>query len=365
VGTGALASSAAGAGADVKRYTLELGGVSQLSVALPPGVDEPRYLGRFRANHSEMLEFAGQLAGSEMKFLVKRMLALRPGEDARDEVNREFGILSELHARYGAELGHSVPRALGVAPEMATIIIEKLPGENLESVLKRNAHLLSSRRAHHLLEQVMRDLGRWLRRFHRATGEGLGQFDAGVYQADLKMLLATCVGSGVSGATARAVLTSVEHALGRAGRPSIPVARSHGDFLPQNVLVDGEHVAVVDFASSRRGISVYGDLGSMLASLVMLGKYPIYPSMSVLSLRDAFLDGYAEARHRELILLHGLQFAVRMLSEMVQGRRESFKRALRIWRAEVKVRDLAQELAPPRPSRLHLPGRGAVQRAAT
>ena len=90
-----------------------------------------------------------------LEFLVKRLTSWESWEKAKAEVVREFETLSALRIHQAAELGHSVPRPLGVDPEHATIIVEKLPGQNLHVLLRRYSHLLSPRRVHSILTHVV------------------------------------------------------------------------------------------------------------------------------------------------------------------------------------------------------------------
>jgi hypothetical protein len=100
----------------------------------------------------------------------------------------------------------------------------------------------------------------------------------------------------------------------------------------------------VDFGASCSETSVYEDLGSMVAALAMLGKYPFYSTGALTSLREAFLEGYQGTLDQRMVGLYALRFSVRMLSEMAQSRTPRVTRWLRMWRAETKVLGLAHGL---------------------
>lgn len=62
-----------------------------------------------------------------------------------------------------------------------------------------------------------------------------------------------------------------------------PVAPVHADVLRENVLVDGDHLSLIDFDDSGRGYRLY-DLGTVLSQNLYEPAYP--------AIRDALAEGY-------------------------------------------------------------------------
>ena len=72
---------------------------------------------------------------------------------------------------------------------------------------------------------------------------------------------------------------------------SLPSGLLHGDFIPGNILVDGEKVCVLDFSWVGRGCN-YFDITAFWLVLQRLGEAPKYSRKKISLLQRAFLEGY-------------------------------------------------------------------------
>lgn len=235
--------------------------------------------------HSELLEFRPR------HVLVKRITRSRNPATARATVTREFAALQTLAGLVDSELKGSIPRPLLVLPDANTLVLECLRGTPLVRVLKRDANRMMGifRRTRARKTGIL--VGQWLHRFHHATRQPPLHHDHPVYLAQLAKQLEHCDEIKL-GSAADEVLELASRASQRVHGQVVPCAARHGDFIPQNILVDGSNVRVVDFENFRERDVVYGDAGTFVAYLTMLGGRPLYSTAALRAMTAGFLAGY-------------------------------------------------------------------------
>ncbi|MCX6522932.1 MAG: aminoglycoside phosphotransferase family protein [Actinobacteria bacterium] len=190
--------------------------------------------------------------------------------------------LTESYNRVEAALagvtGVRTPRVVGCSPADRIIVLEPMPGISWTDLDASEMHAAMSR------------FGAAIAHAHGLpTEHGRGPF--GRYPISRVRNSADLV------ATARPDLAAaagrIRDLLGDGPPVTGPSVSLHGDVHSNNVLFDGDVVAMIDFDQGGAGPAA-ADLGSLLSTL--LASKVLHPERAVDGLGTAFLDGYASVR---------------------------------------------------------------------
>jgi tRNA A-37 threonylcarbamoyl transferase component Bud32 len=267
---------------------------------LPAGVFEHPLLAGYEwtlrrqlaGRHTDLLEFRD--VGRGVRIFVKRLHESRTGREDR-RLRREYRALCVLQSRLGPVMNGSLPVPLGTHDSDRVLVVSGVDGVPLSRVLKRDANRLTGPVRARRLTGVGTAVGGWLRHFHDATARAPIPHDHDVFCRELARALHRLgEKAGTDG------LDEVQEQLVRESErlagASLDAAAGHGDFLPQNVLIQQDRVAVVDFENYRLRATVHRDVGHMLAYAMMLERQPRYHAGAMRAFTDAFVAAYGELR---------------------------------------------------------------------
>jgi aminoglycoside phosphotransferase (APT) family kinase protein len=120
------------------------------------------------------------------------------------------------------------------------------------------------------------------------------------------------------------------------GHP-IPAAARQGDFIPQNILVDGTRIGVVDFESFSEADSIYEDVGTFVAYLQALSALPYYSQKALERLAASFLRAYGLEGDEVALGLYRARALVVFMSEIDLETKALFgRRRLRSLQAQLQ-----------------------------
>jgi hypothetical protein len=223
------------------------------------------------------------------RVFVKRLLT-REGDG---RLRREWRSLNVLHARLGPALRDSLPQPLGLYGRGTVLIVGAVEGTPLSSVLKYEANLVTGPFRAARLTTIGFKTGEWLRHFHAATARSPVLHDHESFcqnvDAALARISAQCGSTGLESARQRLIGASAQ----LDGQPLDAAAR-HGDFLPQNILVDGDAIRVVDLEGYRPKETVHCDAGHLLGYMLMLGRRRGYRPQALRCFTQGFITAYGE-----------------------------------------------------------------------
>jgi hypothetical protein len=267
-----------------------------------------------KGRHSELREFRSRRDDGTASVLIKRITRSRSPAAATATVVREFNALDMLSRRLEPELNASIPRAFFVIPDSSILLLERLEGVPLSNLLKRDANRLTG-----LLrgERACRAgflAGQWLRQFHDATRQPPILHDHQAYVADLTRQLQRCEKIGLDSA-AEEILGIASRASQQADRKCLSAAARHGDFIPQNILVNPSSVAVIDFENFSEQDAVYQDLGTFIAYLTMLEGRPVYSARALRAMTASFRAGYGQPDQDRMLDLYVLKAQITTAAE--------------------------------------------------
>ena len=248
-----------------------------------------KFVRRLSANHSQLSEYTFQSA-NETKFLVVKQQTFGPKSE--DVTLLEFANLNRVRSLLGPALAGSVPVPLLILPEKATLVTTRVPGVSLSLILKRCGNRFVGPFRSSALAEIAQRVGAWLRVFQKTTQKQPLPFSRDSYLAALKMWLSEAQTKGLESELAGEILRRLSDYTAPLNGRLISASGKHGDFIPQNILVEDTSTAVVDFEGFAEHEPIYDDVGMFLGYLFILRARAFYSGRSLDAVRNGFLRGF-------------------------------------------------------------------------
>lgn len=261
----------------VHRYFPELS--SQSSVHLLRG---GRPLVR---KHSVLFEFS---VVDEVRETIRGLFVKMPKARSQENIRKTYEALVDVH-RLCTELPaeFNVVRPLDFFPEFSAWATERVEGEELGRLLRR-----PSLRSNGVM--LVKDCGRFLRRWHEARAQGDAGADyASSFLNECRIHLARLQCNGVEDAKRVRVRKEFESAVERLAG-SVPACLTPKDFNVRNIVVREGRIFLMEVTEPRIK-AVYEDIAAFLNSLTMLFWHTLWMFFGAQpspTLTRAFLQGY-------------------------------------------------------------------------
>jgi len=269
---------------------------------------------RVSATHSNLLEYVFQSREGRRIVMVKQQ-----DESAESEglTVRECASLRRVRGLLDPSLARTVPEPLLVLPKRGVLVTTKVPGSSLAGILKKNANHLSGPFRRGMVRKIAERIGNWLRSFQTATRAEPIPFNIASYLTDLEPQLSKLEEKGFEPGLAQEILRHAAMQFASLNGRLVSAAAKHGDFIPQNILIERDGVAVVDFEGFRERESVYEDLGTFLGYILVLSARVPYSIQSLNAARQSFLTGFLaeETIDQDLLSTYTLKGAVRIIAD--------------------------------------------------
>lgn len=254
---------------------------------------------------------------------------------AKQFLRREYDALLRIEERLGDDLAGTVPHPLFFLEHSTctcrdrvctslngpwlsadeTIFTTFLEGVPFSQILRREANVLSGwselltgRR----LQHRSRNIGKWLHRFHEYTAGSPRLHDHNSFIQALGLRLDQCT-FGFSASFVSELKQAADEFSRSFSSTLVDTAAGHGDFLPQNILIAGEHIHILDFGSFRTEAPVYADVSQFVGYLMLLSRKPAYSRSAVERAARHFLAGYHSKLHAGLLRLYVIRSVIRIL----------------------------------------------------
>jgi hypothetical protein len=187
----------------------------------------------------------------------------------------------------------------------------------LNLILKKYANRLAGPFRASALCEMARRVGVWLRIFQDATHGEPFPYSRDSYLADLELRVSRLQEKGFERGLIREILQQASLGSAPLNGRFISAAARHGDFIAQNILIDDEEVAVVDFEGFGESEAIYDDLGMFLGYILVLGGNALYSPQSLDAVRRGFLEGFlrGDAVDEAFLNIYILKGAVRVIAD--------------------------------------------------
>lgn len=273
-------------------------------------------INRITSRHAEVAMF--HVRGPNGGSLVAVKHVRVNGVPAKNSIQNEFRILRELEDTLGESLSRTIPRPLLLLENEGTIIFTLVPGIPFDRLLRQHANVLTARLnivGARALDRHAHRIGQWLRAFHDATAVPAESFDPSRFCVDLDSLIAKFASRGFEHASLSKIREeAVTQSASASGSP-IPAAATHGDFLPQNILLEDGEPGIIDFASCSRSAPVYVDLSHFVGYLLILSRKTLYDEKTIESVIEEFWRGYAKKLDPTILRLYVVRAILRINSD--------------------------------------------------
>jgi hypothetical protein len=263
-----------------------------------------------RRNHSVLVDVAFQPLGKPtLDIVVKtyRPTSTSDIERMHAHMRAEFGALKALEngSTKACRLGAVKP--LLCIPDALTIVTAKSAGENLQTLIKREAVLFSLRKQTRHAAALAAASGRWLRNFQRLTRTA-DTLNATNVIDEIDRLLRDCESQPWWSAPGlrKQIISDCNASRNRFTADDLIVTGVHGDYFAGNILAHGvDDVTVLDFEMFRYG-SAWADVTYFLLQLRTLLFKRIFRPSVVSACDTAFLTGYLAGSAQRCIGAHPL-----------------------------------------------------------
>ena len=273
-------------------------------------------INRITSRHAEVAMFHVRGANGGSLVAVKHVRV--NGVPAKDSIQNEFRILRELEDTLGESLSRSIPRPLLLLENEGTIVFTLVPGIPFDRLLRQHANFLTARLnvlGTRALERHAHRIGRWLRSFHEATTAPDQGFDPSRFCAELDALIEKSASGGLEPAGLEKIREEARQQSAKVSGKPMCAAATHGDFLPQNILLEDGEPGVIDFASCSRSAPVYVDLAHFAGYLLILSRKSRYDGKTIESVIQQFWRGYARELDPTILRLYVLRAILSILSD--------------------------------------------------
>jgi hypothetical protein len=273
-------------------------------------------INRITSRHAEVAMF--HVRGPNGGSLVAVKHVRVNGVPAKNSIQNEFRILRELEDALGEPLSRTIPRPLLLLENEGTIVFTLVPGIPFDRLLRQHANVLTARLnivGARALDRHAHRIGQWLCAFHDATAVPDQSFDHSRFCAELDSLIAKCASRGLEHADLPRIRQEAHAQSASASGTPIPAAATHGDFLPQNILLEDGQPGIIDFASCSRSSPVYVDLAHFVGYLLILSRKTLYDDKTIESVIEEFWKGYANKLDPTILRLYVLRAILRITSD--------------------------------------------------
>lgn len=271
-------------------------------------------LREYSGRHSQVFEYRSRERSCTV--IVKRIHDSIKAENAIASILREFESLVTIRERLPAHFLDTVPKPLVVLPDSKALVLSALSGTPLSVILKREANRFVGPFRQMRMQTLGRLIGEWLRQFHESTRTDPIPHDSRVFLGALEERLVQCRTVGLAEGSIDNLRRLMTSASDRLEGHLVPAAARQGDFIPQNLLVEGGRLAVVDFESFCQREAVYDDVAIFLAYIQALSTFPYYSQAALRRLTDSFLQAYGPTGEGPLLKLYLAGSLVVLVSEL-------------------------------------------------
>ena len=243
-------------------------------------------------------------------------------EMTRSQVARDYEMTARVHSALASRSGFGAVRPIACFPNELVLVTAEVPGLTLSELIERQASWVPGSGKLAELGAVLARVGGWLRAFQDLEPHA-GPLSMGDMREYLDVRLRRLRGLRrpvITEDEREAVLRHFDSAAAGVPGSELFEVLAHADLAPSNVLVDGERVAVIDFAMTTRG-GVYLDVARLYTQLEFLTAKPHFTQRVVAAMQRALLDGFESglSLERPLFRLFVIQHLLCHMSSLARN----------------------------------------------
>ncbi len=235
-------------------------------------------------------------------------------------LHAEYCCLKETYEYFRHSSLHGAVRPVAFFPHWRAIVTAESPGILLKPLVMSYTRLLSMKDIEPL-KRIAFLCGKWLWDFHHHV-RAETSFEMEEISLYVSRRLGMLEGAGLMDCDLGMGLRNNLERMQKRGAQALPRVLLHNDFIPGNILADGEKICVLDFSWVGKGVA-YFDIVSFWLELQKLGEAPQHSRDKIAALQKAFLEGYGGISDRSVeFKCFELLHRVNSLADLCRGRQK-------------------------------------------
>ncbi len=208
-------------------------------------------------------------------------------------VARDFATTTRIYQSLKSYPGLAAVKPIACFPEDLALVTEQVVGKTLQQLIERRAILRPSEKSIEELSGIFASVGTWLRAFQEVEPTGR-KFSLDRLRNYVDERLVKLVGgerTGFCEEDRAGVLRYLDARCAEVPEQDLKEVSIHADFCPENVMVDGSRVILLDFTMAKAG-AIYHDVTHMFMHIELLKRKLHYQNRVVNRLQESLLSGY-------------------------------------------------------------------------
>jgi Phosphotransferase enzyme family len=252
-----------------------------------------------QGRHSDILKAKVTVKGGSLNICMKRVKirsdALERRRHLEKRIENEYAAVTMIHESFKQHSqDYNCVKPIACFPADLMIIMEECPGEPFMRLMSTEARFWPTVGTRKALGRYCYLSGKWLKIFQESTIKREARLDVGKLVQYIDVRLQKLVARSAipfSEKLRSRILNFLEAKIPHMPAADLAIAGVTGDFVPANVLVDRDRMAVLDFGMFNYG-SILQDLAQYYQHIDFFRQKPVYSPAVISALQEAFLRGY-------------------------------------------------------------------------
>jgi hypothetical protein len=252
-----------------------------------------------QGRHSQILKARVTFKAGSLSICMKRMKSSGNAIEHRRRLERrienEFAAATMIYESFKhCSQDYNCVKPIACFPADLILVMEECAGEPLMRLISTRAKFWPRLKIRKALGGYCYLSGKWLKIFQQLTIKDDARLDPGDLAQYIDVRLQKLVARSAipfSETLRSRILTFLEAKAPQLAATDLVIAGVTGDFVPANVLVERERVAVLDFGMFNYG-SIFQDLAQYYQHIDFFRQKLIYSPAMISELQEAFLRGY-------------------------------------------------------------------------
>jgi len=240
-----------------------------------------------------------------------------------DEINEgliEYNNLMQIYDKLeNSNQKIHVAKPLDFFKDINALVTEKVDGKRLSNILLKDNSRFKSSSQKDILVKLIESCGRWLSVLHKFTPSSQEVDLNDIYFPQLKQKLSVLQNIGFSDKVTSSVVSVIGDIINDPKFPKLISVNQHGDYGPQNVVANNDHIYVFDLQREHLEV-IYNDITYFLVTLETMNlkfRYLTYDYIKAREFKNAFLNGYFGKNISGLDIKERLLLAIYYLRNMI------------------------------------------------
>ncbi|MDI6780498.1 MAG: phosphotransferase [bacterium] len=252
---------------------------------------------RFEERPASQLFNIKVLLDSGSKNIFVKISKLRSNisiDDLQKEIAMEYEIGKMVSDHLYETNKYSAIKMIVCFPEYYALVTEECQGDLLNSIIIKHGKLYPNKQRCNYLKSICYNCGLLLKNIHDTTlQDEIFDLHELIEYIDIRLKKSVVDERIVFDEKMRqGILKYLRKQIPMISKDDLRVVGTHGDFGPNNILIENQTVKIMDYADFQYD-SMYQDITYFYQRLENLMHNPIFRPVTIHALQDAFCQGYS------------------------------------------------------------------------